>query len=112
MPVDTGEFMLVADDEGTYVAATAGVRAMLGYDPNEVVGRRIQDLAAEELVADTPRQWADFLAAGRQDGRFRLRTKDGRSIAVHYQARAHHPVPGFHMSRLWPERGPAPQPTE
>jgi len=24
------------------------------------------------------------------------------SVALRYQARAHHPVPGFHLSRLWP----------
>ncbi len=35
------EFMLVADDDGVYVAATRGVSRILGYEPEELVGRRI-----------------------------------------------------------------------
>jgi PAS domain S-box-containing protein len=99
------EFMLVADDEGAYAAATRGVRELLGYEPSELVGQRIQDIAAAELRAATPEQWAQFLADGRQGGTFRLRAKDGAIIALRYQARAHHPVPGFHVSRLWPDEG-------
>ena len=62
------EFMLVADDEGTYVAATRGVTAVLGYEPEELIGQRIADLAAPELRSTTPEHWARFLAEGRQDG--------------------------------------------
>jgi PAS domain S-box-containing protein len=101
---DPGEFMLVADDEGAYVAATAGVEVCLGYRPDALIGMHIADLADRELRDTTPSQWAAFLAAGRQDGQFRLRAVDGRSVTLRYQARAHHPVPGYHMSRLWPEQ--------
>jgi PAS domain S-box-containing protein len=101
------EFMLVADDDGAYVAATSGVEACLGYRPASLVGMHIADLAAVELIETTPGQWAAFLADGRQDGRFRLRAMDGRIVSLRYQARAHHPVPGYHMSRLWPDDGPA-----
>ena len=93
--------MLVADDDGAYVAATSGVEDCLGYDPETLVGMHIADLAAAELLETTPAQWAAFLAEGRQDGRFRLRAIDGRLVSLRYQARAHHPVPGYHMSRLW-----------
>jgi len=102
-----GEFLLVADNDQTYVAATGGVLAVLGYKPAEMVGGRITDFASPELKNATPSQWAAFLAAGRQDGRFSLRTKDGRSIPLNFQARAHHPIAGFHVSRLWPDRGDA-----
>ena len=98
------EFMLVADDEGAYVAATAGVEACLGYRPDALIGMHIAELAAPELLEATPTQWAAFLAAGRQDGQFRLRAVDGGIVNLRYQARAHHPVPGYHMSRLWPEQ--------
>lgn len=40
---------------------------------------------------------------GRQDGTYDLEAKDGPMVTLRYQARAHHPVPGFHVSRLWPE---------
>lgn len=39
--------------------------------------------------------------------RFRLRAQDGNLMWLRYQARAHHPVAGFHVSRLWPDDGPA-----
>lgn len=95
------EFMLVADDDGVYVAATRGVSRILGYEPEELVGRRVEDMAAPELRSTTPEQWTRFLADGRQGGSFRLRAKDGSLVALRFQARAHHPVPGFHVSRLW-----------
>jgi PAS domain S-box-containing protein len=99
---DTTEFMLVADDEGRYVAATQGVARVLGYDPQDLIGRAIADIAAPDLADQTPQEWAKFLAEGRQDGTFRLRAASGAIMAVRYQARAHHPIPGYHVSRLWP----------
>ena len=98
--------MLVADDEGTYVAATRGVTAVLGYEPEELIGQRIADLAAPELRSTTPEHWARFLAEGRQDGSYRVCARDGRLIGLRYQARVHHPVPGFHVSRLWLDQPP------
>ena len=96
----SSEFVLVADDAGAYVAATRGVEACLGYRPEALLGLRVADLAAEPIPT-TAAQWTAFLAAGRLDGQFRLRTIDGRIVNLRYQARAHHPVPGYHMSRLW-----------
>ncbi len=103
LPADTDEVLLVADDEQVYVGSAGGLTRVLGYDVIDLIGERVQDLAAPDLHATTPGQWAQFLAEGRQEGRFRLRAKDGRLVSLRYQARAHHPVPGFHMSRLWPE---------
>ena len=103
LPPDTNEFMLVADDDGVYVGATRAVSRVLGYDPTELVGRRIAELAAPELANGTQGEWERFLVDGRQDGTFRLRAKDGEFVSLRYQARAHHPVPGFHVSRLWPD---------
>jgi PAS domain S-box-containing protein len=105
LPSDVTEFMLVADDDGAYVGATRGVTRVLGYSPDDLVGLRIADVAAPELQALTAVEWARFLEAGRQDGTFRLRAKDGRLVSLRYQARAHHPIPGFHVSRLWPDDG-------
>ncbi|HSK51989.1 MAG TPA: PAS domain-containing protein, partial [Clostridia bacterium] len=101
LPADSGEFTLVADDEGTYVKATEGVRRVLGYEPGDLVGRRIQDVAAPDLQDLTSQDWQAFLAAGRQEGAYRLVASDGTVVPLRFQARAHHPVPGFHSSRLW-----------
>ncbi len=98
--IESGTFALVADDDQTYVAVSDGVTPVLGYAPTELLGRRIEDIADPELAATTPEQWAAFLTAGRQDGEFRLVAKDGTIVALRFQARAHHPIPGFHVSRL------------
>lgn len=96
------EFMLVADDEGRYVAATDGVTGVLGYTPGELIGRRIVDITAPAIADSTPQQWARFLAEGRQDGFYLLRHAEGDVVEVRYRARAHHPIPGYHVSVLSP----------
>ena len=96
------EFMLVADATGRYVAATSGVREVLGMAPEELIGRRIADVAAPDLRSTTPEQWMRFLEEGHQDGTFRLVARDGHIVTLRFQARAHHPLPGFHVSRLSP----------
>jgi PAS domain S-box-containing protein len=106
LPADSNEFIMVADDDHVYRAVSAGVTKVLGYEPDELIGRRVDDLAAPELVETTPGRWADFVANGRQDGAFRLRAADGKLISLRYQARAHSPVAGFHVSRLWPDEDP------
>ncbi len=108
----TREFMLVADDDGTYAAATEGVTRVLGYAPGDLLGKTIMDFAAPDVQAETPALWSAFLTAGRSDGRFALVAKDGRIVPLQFQARAHHPIPGFHLSRLWPDELAASNPAE
>ncbi len=108
---EPGSFVLVADDEHRYVAVSDGVAATLGYEPAQLLGRRIEDIAPPDLAAGTAAQWQRFLADGRQDGEFRLVAADGREVALRFQARAHYPIAGYHRSRLWPierDDGPAP----
>jgi len=62
IPQHSGEFMLVAGDDQTYIAATAGVTKVLGYEPGDLIGIRVEDLAAPELRATTEGQWAQFLS--------------------------------------------------
>lgn len=100
VPPPAGEFMLVANDEGRYVAATDGVTGVLGYAPAELIGRRIVDITAQAIADATPQEWARFLAAGRQDGFYQLRHAGGGVVEVRYRARAHHPIPGYHVSVL------------
>jgi PAS domain S-box-containing protein len=97
-----GEFALVTDDDRRYVAVSDGVTAALGYEPDALHGKRIEDLAAPSLVEGTSERWAAFMRDGRQDGEFDLIRADGRVIRVGYQARAHFPIAGYHLSRLWP----------
>jgi PAS domain S-box-containing protein len=101
---EAGSFVLVADDDHRYVAVGEGVTAALGYEPSDLLGRRVDDLAAPDLASSTPAAWQRFLSDGRQDGEYRLLARDGREVSLHFQARAHHPIPGFHTSRLWADQ--------
>lgn len=105
LPADSGEFIMVADGDQGYVAVTVGVTKVLGYAPEDLIRRRIGDIAAPEMREGTRKLWDAFLVDGRQDGRFRLRASDGRLIWLRYQARAHYPVAGLHLSRLWLDEG-------
>jgi PAS domain S-box-containing protein len=102
LPADSPEFMLIADEHQTYVGVTRVATRILGYSVDELLGRSIADLAAPADREATPDQWLEFLRSGRQEGTFSLLARDGQPVRLHYVARAHHPVPGFHMSRLWP----------
>ena len=99
---DPGSFVLVADENHSYVAVGGGVKAVLDYEPVDLLGRGIEDLSAPDLAPGTHAAWQRFLADGRQDGEYRLLARDGREVPMRFQARAHHPIPGFHTSRLWP----------
>ncbi|MGK2851649.1 MAG: PAS domain S-box protein [Candidatus Limnocylindrales bacterium] len=92
----------MADDDRLFVAASPEVEATLGYAPASVLGRRIEDLAGIDAVADTVDRWATFIIEGRQDGTFDLLHRDGSVVHLEYQARAHYPIAHFHLSRLWP----------
>lgn len=103
LPADSREFILITDEHQRYVGVTKAATAVLGYPVAELVGRRIGDVVALDDRERTPAQWQAFLEAGRQEGHFSLLTKVGEPISLRYIARAHHPVPGFHSSRLWPD---------
>lgn len=109
LPTEHDEFLLVTDDDQRYVGATTGLTRVLGYAPGDIIGRRISDLAAPDLRPATPDLWAQFIADGRQEGEFTLCSAGGMPVALHFKARAHHPVPGYHVSRLWPAAGTRPR---
>ena len=93
--------VLVTDDERRYVAVGGDSMAILGHGADDLIGRRIEDVAAPDLAPSTPSAWEQFLIDGRQEGEFRIRGADGGQITIHFQARAHHPIPGYHLSRTW-----------
>jgi PAS domain S-box-containing protein len=103
LPAASNEFMLITDDGQRYVGITRAATTVLGYSADTLLGRTIADIAAPGDREGTPAQWDAFLRDGRQDGTFSLLTSAGEPVALRYVARAHHPIPGYHMSRLWPE---------
>jgi PAS domain-containing protein len=100
--IKPGEIALITDEERVYVAVTPEVESALGYPPAAVLGKRVDDLAAPEVAESTAERWDSFVLEGRQDGFFPMLRSDGSVVTMGYQARAHYPIAGFHLSRLWP----------
>jgi hypothetical protein len=44
--------------------------------------------------------WQEFLDSGTMRGAYAV-LRDGGELPVRYDARAHHPLPGYFTSRLW-----------
>ncbi len=96
---ERGTFVLIVDEEARYVAVSRGVTNILGYAPEELVGRKIESVVAG---VDPTQDWLRFLTDGRQEGEYSMLDRDGGEVRLRYQARAHHPIPGYHLSRLRP----------
>ena len=99
---DPASFILVVDDDRRYVAASAGVRAALGYEPAELIGSTTEAIVPTDLVPSAATAWERLLADGEHEGQYRLRGKDQTEVEVRFEARAHHPIPGYHALRSWP----------
>ena len=79
-----------------------GVTDILGYAPKELVGRKIESVVAGGAGVDPAQDWQRFLIDGRQEGEYSMLDRDGGAVRLRYRARAHHPIPGYHLSRLRP----------
>ncbi len=99
---ERGTFVLIVDEEALYVGVSRGVTDILGYAPEELVGRKIESVVAGGAGVDPAQDWQRFLIDGRQEGEYSMLDRDGREVRLRYQARAHHPIPGYHLSRLRP----------
>lgn len=94
------ELILVADDERQFVAVSANARPLLGYEPDELRGRRVDDIVAQVEATTLPDRWAQFRASGREVDVIPLRAKNGTVVLFEYDARPDFPVPGCNVSRL------------
>jgi PAS domain S-box-containing protein len=100
--VDENEIVLVADDDGVYVAATPSVERYLGFDVETLLGLSIEDVTPRRDRRQAAGAWATFLAQGSARGDFQLRRRDGKELAVSFSARTNVPARGLHVSRLTP----------
>ncbi len=89
--------IVLADDEGRFVAANPAAEELLGYEPGGLVG-----VALDEVVVPSADQRLDleeFVASGSGDAVVELRRRDGTTIEV--EARSVADIePGIHLS-LW-----------
>jgi len=97
---DGRELLLIADDARRYVQVRGAALAVIGYEPSEMVGRRVDDVTAAEYGDRVDEMWDTFRIKDRMDGEFLLERKDGSRVPVVFQARYHFPIPGLHFSRI------------
>ena len=93
--------ILVADEEGRYVAANEHACELLGYTRSELRSMRVGDLRGDE---EMPREFAEVQAHGRLDGTTELRRKDGAALRIRYRA-SETRIAGllYYVSISWPE---------
>jgi PAS domain S-box-containing protein len=91
--------VLVADNDGRYVAVNEGVLRVTGYTREELLASSVWDLTAPDELAYGRELWRRFLKEGEFDGLYRLKRKDGSLVWVHAIAVAHL-VRGLHVSAL------------
>ncbi len=75
--------VLVADEEGAYVAANRYACEMLGYSRDELVTLRVHDVTVD---ADVDAHYARFVNDKRERGTVMLRHKDGSTFPFRYAA--------------------------
>lgn len=91
--------ILVADDQGRYVAANPAACELFGVPLQDLLGKRVTDFVRPEEVQVTEQQWDRFRAERSQSGRFPLRRADGQARMLEYNA-VSDAAPGLHVSIL------------
>ncbi len=89
--------ILIADDQGRYLAANRAAGELLGLASEQIVGRSVGDFTAPGR--DYVEGWRAFLALGHSRGEHELTHRDGTVRYVEYNAVAH-VRPGLHVSIL------------
>lgn len=91
--------LIVADDEGHYVAANESAASLTGYDTRELTRLSVWDITPMPEAARAQDLWQRFIRAGNQEGAYVVRRRDGEPIRAQYVAIANI-APGLHLSAL------------
>lgn len=91
--------LMIADDSAHYVAVSGDTRSLTGYDPSELTDLTVWDLTPLPDAGAGQGLWLQFIAAGQQEGSYRLRRRDGASVEAQYCAIANI-APGLHVSAI------------
>ncbi|ODR82236.1 hypothetical protein BG842_18155 [Haladaptatus sp. W1] len=89
--------MLIADDDGTYVDANPAACDLFGLSRDELLGRSIDEFAAEEY--DFEAVWREFQESDKSRGLFPLVRADGEERTVEFGATPNI-LPHRHLSIL------------
>ena len=77
---------VVIDDERRYRSVSPRFASLLGYDPEELHGKRIDDVTARGTI-DIEFVFNAFLKLGEMDGLWVFERRDGKKVLFHYRAR-------------------------
>ena len=91
--------LLLADDSARYVAASGAAPELTGYEPADLLKLSVWDLTPAPDAQTAQALWSNFMTGGVQEGRYKLRRRNGQSIDAQYCAIAN-VVPGLHISAL------------
>jgi PAS domain-containing protein len=100
--VSDDEIVLIADDDASFVAATANVERYLGLDVAAVLELTIADITPPRERGVVGEAWQAFLAMSTTNGHYQLWRADGEEVPASFHARANVPAAGLHVSRLVP----------
>lgn len=91
--------LILADDNGNYVAANNGAAGLTGYESQQLARMSVWDLTPPSGAPVGPDLWKQFIASGVQEGRYLVRRRTGESVEARYVAIAN-VAPGLHLSAL------------
>ncbi len=75
--------VFVADENGRYIAVNRAACELLGYTREELLARRVTDVAR---YAEAPDEYGELAANGRTSGTSVLTRKDGTTVEFRYVA--------------------------
>lgn len=93
--------IIVADDDGRSRDASEGAAKLLGSARHQIIGQRLDDLAAPDFQPRISELWRSFLGRGDQRGVLRLAGVDGTPLEVAYAAKGNI-LPVRHLVVLCP----------
>ena len=93
--------ILVADDEMRYVAANVTATELLGYTREELLQRRIPDIAG---YPEAEGEFEAMMATGELAGRTTVTCKDGTKLSLRHRS-SETRIAGlaYYVAVLWPE---------
>jgi CheY-like chemotaxis protein len=94
-----GVALILADDDGHYVAANTDAAVLTGYDARELTRLSVWDLTPGVAAAAGHALWSRFIEVGFQEGRYVMTTRSGEAVEATYVAIAN-VAPGLHLSAL------------
>ena len=91
--------LILANDEGRYVAANEFAAHLTGYARHELATMSVWDLTPAPKSAAGQALWRHFIDVGTQEGRYPVKHRSGHILEASYVALANL-TPGLHLSAL------------